>query len=187
MNNNLRTVLHYLEQNGLKLVTAESCTAGLIASILAEEPGSGSWLDCAYVTYSEQAKLRCLGVQQETIARCNLTSEEVSREMAEGALQQSGANVAVAATGLAGPGGQGDIPAGRVCFAWAFAASEDTKDNDATAAANGDDEGRQQSRTKGSIYSETREFDGERNQVRQAAAEYAISRIWHYHHCSQQP
>ncbi len=158
MNPQLRSVLHYLEKNDLKLVTAESCTAGLIASTLAEEPGSGSWLDSAYVTYSVAAKIRCLQVRQETIDRCNLTSEAVAREMAEGALRQSEANVALATTGLAGPGKQDGIPAGTICFAWAFARGHGMH-----------------------VFSETKRFKGERNEVRQASADYAISRIWHYH------
>jgi PncC family amidohydrolase len=159
MNNNLESVLRYLEENRLKLVTAESCTAGLIASTLAEAPGSGSWLECAYVTYSVDAKVACLGVRRETIERFNLTSEEVAREMAEGALRASRANVAVADTGLAGPSSGGsDIPVGTVCFAWSF-------------------EDRGQVHT----FSETRKFNGDRNAVREAATQYAISRIWHYH------
>jgi nicotinamide-nucleotide amidase len=158
MNRNLESVLRYLEDNQLHLVTAESCTAGLIASILAEQPGSGSWLECAFVTYSEHAKCSLLGVKQETIDRYGLTSEEVAREMAEGALRVSRANVALSDTGLAGPGGADNLPQGTVCLAWSF-------------------EREGQSIT----YSETRRFEGERNEVRQSAAEYAIERIWHYH------
>ena len=159
MNHQLQSVLLYLQDNKLKLVTAESCTAGMIASTLADEPGSGSWLECAFVTYSETAKIRCIDVKPETIERYNLTSEEVAREMAEGALRAADANVAIANTGVAGPGpGDGGIPAGTICFAWAF----------------GHD---------GSIvtFSETRHFDGDRNTVRRAGADYAINRIWHYH------
>ncbi|MDB5841600.1 MAG: cinA2 [Herminiimonas sp.] len=159
MNENLESVLHYLEENKLKLVTAESCTAGMIASTLAEIPGCGSWLECAFVTYSPEAKMRCLGVNAETIEKYNLTSEEVAREMAEGALRASRANVALSDTGLAGPSnGDSDIPVGTVCFAWSF-------EHDATV----------------STFSETKKFDGERNQIRQAAAEYAIDRVWYYH------
>lgn len=158
MNENLQSVLRYLQENGLKLVTAESCTAGLIASTLAETPGSGSWLDCAFVTYSPEAKVSCLGVRKETIERHNLTSEPVALEMAAGALRLSRANLAIADTGLAGPGGDDNIPTGTVCFAWSFQGKKEVV-----------------------AYSETRRFPGERNEVRQAAAEYAISRIWHYH------
>jgi nicotinamide-nucleotide amidase len=149
----------YIEQNRLKLVTAESCTAGLIASTLAEIPGCGSWLDCAFVTYSAEAKTSWLGVQPETIERYNLTSEQVAREMAEGALRLSRASLAVSTTGLAGPGGgDGDIPVGTICFAWSF-----ERDGDVVT------------------FSETRRFDGDRNQVRQAGCDHALDRIAHYH------
>lgn len=160
MDHQLQSVLRYLEDNKLKLVTAESCTAGMIASTLADEPGSGSWLECAFVTYSEGAKIRCIDVSPETIKRYNLTSEEVAREMAEGALKAANANVAISNTGVAGPGpGEGRIPAGTICFAWSF---EDEDDAIVT-------------------FSETRHFEGDRNTVRRAGADYAINRIWHYH------
>ncbi len=160
MDNQLQSVLRYLQDNKLKLVTAESCTAGMIASTLADEPGSGSWLECAFVTYSESAKIRCIDVKPETIERYNLTSEEVAREMAEGALKGADANVAIADTGVAGPGaGEGGIPAGTICFAGSF------QDEDGGVAT----------------FSETRHFDGDRNAVRRAGADYAINRIWHYH------
>lgn len=159
MNHQIESVLKYLNDQQLKLATAESCTAGLIASTIAELPGCGGMLECAFVTYSVDAKVTCLGVRRETIDKCNLTSEEVAREMAEGALRISRANVAVSTTGLAGPSNAGsDIPVGTVCFAWSF----------------------QQGDTIVS-FSETRKFDGERNEVRQASAEYAIGRIWYYH------
>lgn len=159
MDQQLQSVLRYLEDNKLKLVTAESCTAGMIASTLADAPGSGQWLECAFVTYSEEAKMRCLGVKQETIERYNLTSEEVAREMAEGALACTRANVAISDTGVAGPGpGEGGIAAGTICFAWSF-------------------------EHKGEVttYTETRRFDGDRNDVRKAGTDYALKRIWHYH------
>ena len=160
MDNQLHSVLRYLQDKKLKLVTAESCTAGMIASTLADEPGSGSWLECAFVTYSEGAKIRCIDVKPETIERYNLTSEEVAREMAEGALKAADANVAIANTGVAGPGpGDGGIPAGTICFAWSF------EDEDGGIAT----------------FSETRHFDGDRNAVRRAGTDYAINRIWHYH------
>jgi PncC family amidohydrolase len=159
MNQQLQSVLRYMQDNGLKLVTAESCTAGMIASLLADEPGSGSWLECAFVTYSPQAKMSLLGVRRETIDRYNLTSEQVAREMAEGALKASRANVAISDTGVAGPGdGEGGIPAGTICFAWSFEHDGQVK-----------------------TFSETRKFDGDRNAIRQAGTEYAIGRIWHYH------
>lgn len=160
MDQQLQRVLRYLEENKLKLCCAESCTVGLIATKLGDYPGAGKWLECAFVTYSEGSKLAYLQVKPETIERFNLTSEEVAREMAEGALKISAANIALSTTGVAGPDpGEGNIPAGTVCFAWAF---ERGKDNVVT-------------------FSETRRFDGDRNTVRKAAADYAITRIAHYH------
>jgi len=100
-----------------------------------------------------------LDVKPETIDRYNLTSEEVAREMAEGALRISRANLALANTGLAGPSnGDSDIPVGTVCFAWSFERDSIVR-----------------------TFSETRKFNGDRNEVRQAATEYVLSRIWHYH------
>lgn len=151
----LHTATEYFDQHDLTVVTAESCTAGLIAGSLADLPGCGKWFKSGYVTYSPEAKMHILGVQKETIDRFNLTSEEVAREMVQGALRISEANVAVANTGVAGPDkGEGDIPAGTVCFAWAFRMND-----------------------KPRIFSESRHFEGDRNAVRQAAAEYAITRI----------
>lgn len=159
MNHQLESVVRYLEENALRLVTAESCTAGLVASTLAELPGSASWLECAFVTYSSESKMSYLGVHPETIERYNLTSEQVAREMAVGALRVSRANVALANTGVAGPSdGDGGIPVGTVCFAWAFERDGEIRS-----------------------FSETRKFNGDRNAVRQAASAYLLSRIWHYH------
>ena len=159
MNQQLQSVLRYLEDNRLKLATAESCTAGMIASLLAEQPGSGSWLDCAFVTYSPDAKIAVLGVRRETIDSFGLTSEEVAREMSEGAVRVSRANVALSDTGVAGPSnGDSDIPVGTICFAWSFQEGEDI-----------------------ATFSETRKFDGDRNEIRRAGAEYAINRVWYYH------
>lgn len=80
----IEQVVNVLGKHGLRLCTAESCTAGLIAALVADIPGSGAVLDCGFVTYSEQAKQRCLGVDPQTIERFGLTSEEVAREMALG-------------------------------------------------------------------------------------------------------
>lgn len=150
----ISSLADYMKQNGLRLVTAESCTAGLIASRLAEVPGAGKLLECAYVVYSPEAKQRCLGVNPETIEKCNLTSEEVAREMALGALERSDATLAVSNTGVADDTDP-DIPAGTQCFAWVF---------------RGDG-------NKNTVHSETRRFEGDRNQIREAAADFALRRI----------
>lgn len=156
---NLHHVSDYLHDHDLTIVTAESCTAGLIAGKLADMPGCGSWFKLGYVTYSATAKNKVLGVRFETIERCNLTSEEVAREMVEGALRNSDADIAISDTGVAGPGdGEGGIPAGTLCFAWGFRNSGKT-----------------------TILTETRLFSGDRNAIRNAAAEYAIAKVPELH------
>ena len=89
----------------LMLATAESCTGGLIAGLITSVPGSSDILDCGFVTYSNDAKTRLIGVSAELITLHGAVSEEVARAMAEGALAHSGADVSVAVTGVAGPGG----------------------------------------------------------------------------------
>ena len=90
---------------GLKLVTAESCTGGLIAGLLTEIAGSSDVLDRGYVTYSNAAKTECLGVPAAMIDSHGAVSRQVAAAMAEGALKQSHADIAIAVTGIAGPGG----------------------------------------------------------------------------------
>ena len=98
-----RQVVSFLSSRGLMLATAESCTAGYIASLISSVPGSGSCLDVGFVTYSPTGKAGFLGVREETMKRFGLTSEEVAREMSEGALAQEAccADVAVSNTGVA--------------------------------------------------------------------------------------
>lgn len=149
-----RQVVGYLRSRGLVLTTAESCTAGLIASMLAEVPGSGGCLDMGFVVYSPSAKSGFLGVRAETIERDGLTSEAVAREMAEGALAQreGHASVAVANTGVADGAPDGNGPrAGTQCFAWSYA-----------------------HRGELITVSETVVFDGDRNDVRGYAARHAL-------------
>ena len=98
-------LLDACRSRGLKIATAESCTGGLIAAILTEVPGSSDVFERGFVTYSNEAKTEMLGVPAELIARHGAVSEEVARAMAEGALQHSRADIAVAVTGVAGPGG----------------------------------------------------------------------------------
>ena len=105
-----------LSNEQLKLVTAESCTGGWVAQCLTAIAGSSAWFDRGFVTYSNEAKQAMLGVHQTTLAQYGAVSEEVAREMAEGALHQSRAHLAVSVTGIAGPGGSEHKPEGRVCF-----------------------------------------------------------------------
>ena len=104
---------------GVTIATAESCTGGMIAAAITDIAGSSAAFDRGFVTYSNAAKQAMLGVRPETLDLHGAVSEEVAREMAEGALARSDAGLAVAVTGIAGPGGSGFKPEGRVCFALA--------------------------------------------------------------------
>lgn len=154
--NEIENVAQYMRDHKLLLVTAESCTSGLIAATLADIPGAGALLDCAFVTYSVQAKQRCLGVSEVTIHRYNLTSEEVAREMVMGALERSRANVAIANTGVVDDTDD-EIPAGTQCFAWAF---RSTSVQEGVA-----------------LHSATGRFAGDRVEIRRQSAEFALQQI----------
>lgn len=104
--------------NGKMIATAESCTGGGIATLITEIAGSSAWFDCAFVTYSNRAKIQLLGVQPTTLARYGAVSEQVALEMAMGALAHSTADCAIAVTGIAGPdGGSLEKPVGTVFIA----------------------------------------------------------------------
>ncbi len=105
---------------GLTLATAESCTGGGLAEVLTTLPGSSLWFERGFISYSNLSKREMLGVKTETLARHGAVSEPTARVMAEGALTHSPADLAVAITGIAGPGGGTEAkPVGTVCFAWA--------------------------------------------------------------------
>lgn len=109
-----------LKDLGLRLATAESCTGGWISMEVTGVSGSSDWFERGFVTYSNESKRELLGVREETLIAQGAVSEAVAREMAEGALQQSKADVSVAVTGIAGPtGGTPSKPVGTVCIAWA--------------------------------------------------------------------
>jgi nicotinamide-nucleotide amidase len=111
------SLLAACRQRGLKLATAESCTGGLIAAILTEVPGSSDVVERGFVTYSNEAKTGMLGVPAATIEAHGAVSEPVARAMVEGALAHSNADLAVAVTGVAGPGGGSpEKPVGLVHF-----------------------------------------------------------------------
>jgi nicotinamide-nucleotide amidase len=101
---------------GLMITTAESCTGGMVAAALTDVPGSSAVVERGFVTYSNTAKEEMLGVRGDTLRAHGAVSEEVAREMAQGALARSGAQIAVSITGIAGPGGSEHKPEGRVCF-----------------------------------------------------------------------
>jgi nicotinamide-nucleotide amidase len=109
-----------LKAHGMTLVTAESCTGGGVAQAVTRISGSSAWFDRGFVTYSNTAKEEMLGVSPETLDQHGAVSEQTVREMAEGALQYSRAQVALAVSGIAGPtGGTPEKPVGMVWFAWA--------------------------------------------------------------------
>lgn len=148
-------IINFLCERKLRLAIAESCTAGMAASMLADFPGCGSVLEIGYVVYTEAAKNRCLGVSYQTIKRFGLTSEEVALEMALGALDTSDADISLAITGTAE---SNDHLNGVICFAFAV-------------------------RGEGEIqqYSETIKFYGDRNSVRKQAAKHVILSIPGYY------
>lgn len=115
----LRKLTDALLVTGHKVATAESCTGGLLAGLLTELPGSSKWFERGFVSYSNLAKQELLGVEEALITNHGAVSEEVAKSMAEGALQNSQASLAVAITGIAGPdGGSSAKPVGTVWLAF---------------------------------------------------------------------
>ena len=113
----------HLQRRGWWLTCAESCTGGGIAAALTDVAGSSAWFDRGFVTYSNLAKQEMLGVSPATLARCGAVSRETVIEMATGALLRSRAQLGVAVSGIAGPGGgTRDKPVGTVWIAWACGA-----------------------------------------------------------------
>jgi nicotinamide-nucleotide amidase len=108
-----------LEAKGMLMATAESCTGGGIAYAITEIPGSSDWFDCGFTSYSNASKTEMLDVSAALIAQFGAVSEEVAAAMAEGAVANSNAHVAVSTTGIAGPtGAVPGKPVGTVCFGW---------------------------------------------------------------------
>jgi len=137
-----------LKARGWMLALAESCTGGGAAQAVTAVPGSSGWFERGFVTYSNAAKVEMLGVAPQTLTEQGAVSEQAVREMAQGALDRSHAQVAAAISGIAGPdGGSPEKPVGTVCFAWA---------------------------TDKHLSSETVRFEGNREKVRHQAVEYAL-------------
>jgi nicotinamide-nucleotide amidase len=114
-------VIDLARERGVMIATAESCTGGMVAVALTDVAGSSAVVERGFVTYSNAAKTGMLGVAPATLAAHGAVSEAVAREMAEGALAHSTAQLAVSITGIAGPGGSEHKPEGRVCFGLAMA------------------------------------------------------------------
>jgi nicotinamide-nucleotide amidase len=112
-----QAVLTAAKVRKLSIVTAESCTSGLLASVLSEAPGAAELLDGGFVTYTKRNKMLTLGVPEELLQTKGAVCEEVARAMAEGALERSAAELSVAITGVAGPAPDADgNPVGLVCI-----------------------------------------------------------------------
>jgi nicotinamide-nucleotide amidase len=113
-------LLEQCRSQGIKIATAESCTGGMLAALLTSVPGSSDVFDCSFVTYSNEAKKRMLGVSHELIAEHGAVSRECALAMAHGAIHESGATLVISITGVAGPGGGSAAkPVGLVHFACA--------------------------------------------------------------------
>jgi len=115
-----RKAVAALQEQGLKLATAESCTGGWVAKLITDIPGSSAVFDRGFVTYSNSAKQQQLSVEEGLLLREGAVSEGVARAMASGTLGVSGADVSLSITGIAGPGGgTPEKPVGTVWIAWA--------------------------------------------------------------------
>ena len=144
------SVASLLVDRGLRFATAESCTGGWIAKRCTDLAGSSDWFECGFVVYSNTAKQDMLEVSEETLTLYGAVSEPVAAEMARGAIANSRADVAVAVTGIAGPGGgTKSKPVGMVCFAWIVPDQPDK--------------------------TETMYFEGDREAVRSQTVEHALS------------
>ena len=113
-------IINLLKGTSTMICCAESCTGGMVASALTDLPGSSTIFDRGFVTYSNNAKIDMLGVDEQTLKCFGAVSEEVAQEMAKGALDRSQASLSISITGIAGPGGSDFKPEGRVCFGFAL-------------------------------------------------------------------
>jgi len=146
-----RVLADFLLKRNLKLVTAESCTGGMISAVCTGLAGSSEWFERGFVTYSNEAKIALLGVDPSLITNQGAVSEQVARAMAFGAVRHSHAQVGIAVTGIAGPtGGDAAKPVGTVWFGFSI---------------------------QGTLHSEVIRFNGDRAAVRQQTVLHALKRI----------
>lgn len=143
-----------LQQKDLLLATAESCTGGGVAQAITEVAGSSEWFDCGFIAYSNDSKTEMLDVSAVLMAQHGSVSEEVSAAMAQGALANSNAHIAISTTGIAGPtGAVPGKPVGTICFGWAM----------------GD-----------RIVTERKVFSGDRHAVREQTVAHSLQGILHF-------
>jgi nicotinamide-nucleotide amidase len=133
------------------LVTAESCTGGWVAQVVTSVAGSSDWFERGFVTYSNASKQELLGVAKKTLEDHGAVSEQTAREMAQGALARAKGTLALAVTGVAGPGGgSAEKPVGMICFAWASSRG---------------------------VRAETKHFSGDRESVRRQSVIHALEGV----------
>ncbi|HJV53212.1 MAG TPA: CinA family protein [Noviherbaspirillum sp.] len=147
-----------LQEKGLLLATAESCTGGGVSQLITEIAGSSEWFDCGFVTYSNASKTELLDVPAALIAQFGTVSEEVAAAMAEGALSNSNAHVSLSTTGIAGPGGAvPGKPVGTVCFGWSIERNNHKH-----------------------TYTERHVYSGDRQAVRQQTVAHSLQGLLHF-------
>lgn len=145
-------IVRFLNEHNMTITTVESCTGGLIAARLVNVSGASNVFSEGYITYSEDAKAKMVGVNPETIKKYNVVSEEVAYEMASGGAKTANADVAVSVTGVAGPlGGTKEIPVGTVCIGVYY---------------------------KNKVITGKFLFNGDRLQVRKQAVDKALEMVW---------
>jgi nicotinamide-nucleotide amidase len=143
-----------LKSRKLLLTVAESCTGGGICQAITEIAGSSEWFDCGFVAYSNSSKSEILDISPSLIAQHGAVSEEIAAAMAEGALANSEAHIALSTTGIAGPGGAvPGKPVGTICFGWLVG---------------------------GVAHTERKVFAGDRHAVREQTVVYALDRLLRY-------
>ena len=146
-----KTLAEILLSRNWTVSLAESCTGGLVSATLTELAGSSEWFERGYITYSNEAKTECLDVPAQLIESHGAVSEPVAKAMADGARINSGSDVAISITGIAGPsGGSIEKPVGTVCFGWA---------------------------TENQTLTKTMHLNGDRQAVRQQATEFALTEL----------
>lgn len=139
-----------LIEKKFKISAAESCTGGLFGSTIISVPNASKVLDMSFITYSNESKTKLCEVNEKTIEKYGVVSEEVASEMASGVCHVSGANVGVGITGLAGPSGLPGLPVGTICFGFCI---------------------------DGKIFALTHHFSGERNEIRKKAVDFAMQTL----------
>lgn len=141
-------LIEVLKLKGGKITTAESCTGGLVAAKIVSYSGASAFYEEGFITYSNEAKVKHLGIPMEDIDLFGVVSEEIASKMALGAAKNAGTEYAIATTGVAGPtGGTSECPVGTVCFGFVV---------------------------REKIFSERKVFDGDRDTIRQKACDFAI-------------